>query len=315
MLPPTGSITATFFLILLPILIGALLGRTVQWFDDRSVAICLLCFLFPAYLFLVLSTPVEAGKELGLIFFFLFFHTAALWIVTIPVLRIMNLPQRTFPLILLTVLFPHPFLFPPSLCPVVFGQVDPAAVNSLYHIFHLTLLAFVTIGVFLATPNLFGLDRIIDFVRFPIAPLAILGYALALLGVQVSPTIRETITPFSQCVPPITFLLLGVLIGKGLYLFELPSLTPMLVAAAAATFLRLVVSPALSFGILRFMPIEAGLARLLIIHTAMPTSVLIAILAGYYGQPGDKRYVVICTLVTVLLSLLTLPVVALLAAE
>ncbi len=315
MLPPTGSISVSLFIILLPVLIGLVLGRAIQWFDDRTISVCLLCFLFPAYLFSALSSPAEPDKELGLIFFFLFFHTAALWIATIPVLRILNLPQKTFPLILLTVLFPHPYLFPSSICPLIVGELDPAYADNLYHIFHLSLLAFVTIGTFLATPKLSGLDRIIDLIRFPLAPVAILAYVLALSGIQVSTTIQNILTPFSQCVPTITFLLFGVLIGKGLYLFELPSLTPMLVAAVAATILRLVVSPALAFLVLQFMPIEPGLSRLLILQTAMPTSLLIAIFAGFYGQPGDKRYVAICTLVTILLSFITLPIVGMFAAQ
>ena len=309
---PTSATTCwvSFGVVLVPIATGVILGRAFRKIGDKSIAICLLYFFLPVYMFQLLATPLNGGKELVLVFFFLFFHTAALLILGVSVLRMIGFPLRTHSLILFTMLLSHPCLFPPQLAHLFIGDI--ADVQSAARILDIALLAFVTVGGYLASPRTSAPERLFDMIRLPIAPFALLGFLFALLGISLGPSITSTLEPLSQAAAPFTFLLLGILIGKEFYLFELPSLTPTLFAVGIATILRLVVSPILAVVLTKLMSeIDASLGRMLILHTAMPTSALTAVLLAFYGQTNDKRYVALCIIATVLLSCVTIPLVLL----
>ncbi|MFH1743422.1 MAG: hypothetical protein ABIH23_30835 [bacterium] len=314
MFSSVGTFWVSLAPILLPIVVGAVLGRASQRIDDRSVATCLLYFFLPIYLLVNLTKVIDGSNELGLVFFFLFFHTAALWVLSASTLKLLHLPQRTHSLVLLTVLLSHPYLVPAQIFYVVAGNSSANAIETAYRIFEVALVSIAVVGMYLGSQESSVTERLFEMIRLPIAPLAILAFLLGLLGVSLSPAILSILTPASQGAMPLTFLLLGIMIGRGLYLFELLSLTQMLVAVAIAAVLRLILSPVIAFLLIKVMPIEPSLGRLLVIHTAMPTAAFASIFVAFYGQPPDKRYVALCILITGIISCITIPsILALLA--
>ncbi len=274
------------------------------------MAICLLYFFLPLYLFEVLANPGDVSEELGLIFFFLFFHTAALWILGASILRLLGVPWRSHSLILLALLIPNPCLFPSQLGLLLIPGLDARSLEAASRVFHVSLLIVPTVGTYLASNEHSIPGRLFDTVRLPIAPLALVGLVWGLASPGPGQSSQSVIESVSLAAAPLTFLLVGILIGKEFYLFDLTNITPMLLAAVLATLLRLIVSPILAAMLVKIMPVEPVLGRLLVIHSAMPTAAFTAVLAAYFCQSSsDKRYIVLCVVGTGLLSCITLPIV------
>ncbi|HOE10730.1 MAG TPA: hypothetical protein PLQ35_04620 [bacterium] len=293
--------------VLLPVLLGILFGRFSQRMEDRTVAICLLFFFLPVYLLFNLARPMQVDKDLGLVLFFFFFHTAALWIVSSFVLRMFHLSQKAHSLILMTILLAHPFLIPPQMLSPLTGETG-IATETAANIYHVALVIVAVLGMYLGSQKMSFPERLFEMLTVPVACFGLLGFALGLLRVGLAETIPKILSPSAQAAMPLTFLLLGFLIGRGLHLFELLSSAQILFAAGIATALKLVLSPIIGVLLVHIMPIGPALGNLLILQTAMPTAAIACVFTAYYGQPPDRRYVALCIVLSSLICCVTIPI-------
>ncbi len=293
--------------VLLPVLLGILFGRFSQRMEDRTVATCLLFFFLPVYLLFNLARPMQVDKELGLVLFFFFFHTAALWIVSSFVLRMFHLPQKTHSLILMTILLAHPFLIPPPILTSLGGETGVPA-ETAANILHISLVIVAILGMYLGSQQPSFPERLFEMLTVPVALAGLLGFALGLLQVGLGETIPRILSPSAQATMPLTFLLLGFLVGRGLHVFELLSSAQILFAAGIAAVLKLVLSPIIAVLLVHIMPIGSALGNLLILQTAMPTAAIACVFTAHYGQPPDRRYIALCIALSCLISCVTIPI-------
>jgi malate permease and related proteins len=173
--------------------------------------------------------------------------------------------------------------------------------------FHLAFLSFV--GVFLAAGNDKISDNVPDIFKTPLPYIMAVGLLFSMTGVALPYDVLDFIDTFHNIVFPIALLTLGLMVGKYIYFFQFAEYSVLLPPLILCTFFKLIFSPALAMLIITLMGIDdVALQRALIITSGAPTGIFAAIIVSVYGRPNERRFVVLCILVTVLLSFLTLPV-------
>ncbi len=126
-----------------------------------------------------------------------------------------------------------------------------------------------------------------------------LGIAIMLSGIQFPVFVDNTITGISNCNTPLSMMLIGMMLAeirpKGL-------IDKMMVFY---TSVRLLIIPAVIFGVTAFLPIDPMLRGITVIMAGMPAPITTALLSSKYG--GDEEYATGMIFITTILSLVTLP--------
>ena len=127
-----------------------------------------------------------------------------------------------------------------------------------------------------------------------------LGLIVMISGVEFPTSVNNTIEGISRCNTPLSMMLVGMMLAemnpRGL-------IDRMMVIY---TGIRLLLIPAVMFGITAFFPIPSLLRGITVIIAGMPAPVTTVLLSTKYN--GDEEYATGMIFITTILSLLTLPV-------
>ncbi|MCI8608888.1 MAG: AEC family transporter [Firmicutes bacterium] len=126
-----------------------------------------------------------------------------------------------------------------------------------------------------------------------------IGVILFLTQMSLPPVIDETLSGFSQCNTGMTMLYIGTVLAD-VNFRTLASKKQVYFAA-----LRLVVIPAVVYGVLALASVDPLVTGVCVLMTAMPAGSTTAILAGKYD--ADEETAVKCVVFTTALSVITTP--------
>lgn len=319
------------------ILAGYVLGRLLPKLDDRTLSAMMLYVFTPALvLYGILTTNHEAGKELAQIGFFWFFHTALMLFASHQLMKLLGYSVHQRRLIVLTIMILNAANYPIPLNEFQYGEVGR---ETAIRVMLVVQIIFVTIGVYLASDKPTWFESLEEIFRLPLFYAAAVGFLFFFMGFRLpnlyhlsgtdaitamaSSTVQEggaTPAPniwvafFAKLIfflqapaVPLNLIMLGMIIGKNVYFIDVESYRRMLPAIGVSTVMRLVFSPILGIILIQVMKIQGQLAKTLLLHTAMPTAVYVAIFVSFYGQPTDKRFASMAIVISTLVSLITVP--------
>lgn len=125
------------------------------------------------------------------------------------------------------------------------------------------------------------------------------GVIIMVCGIQFPTFVEKTITGISNCNTPLSMMLVGMMLAevkpKGL-------IDKTMVFYTAV---RLLIIPAVVFGITAFLPIDSMLRGITVIMAGMPAPITTALLSAKYG--GDEKYATGMIFLSTIGSLITLP--------
>lgn len=127
-----------------------------------------------------------------------------------------------------------------------------------------------------------------------------LGMAIMLLHIPLPSLLTSTITDIGNCNTAITMFIIGTI------LVDVPLPTIVNPTTLWISFLRLVLLPAVAWGIAWVMGLEPVPTGVAVIMTGMPAGSTAAIFAARYGS--DAAFATKCVVLSTLLSMLTIPV-------
>lgn len=156
-------------------------------------------------------------------------------------------------------------------------------------------------GVYYAARGKAGVKMAVKTVfEMPATYAVILAVLLKSLSINIPDNLFQTIHIISEATIPTVMVILGMqlaLIKWGN--FEWGKIT-------YGTFIRLIISPAIAFGIILLFPFDPLLAKVLIVSAAMPSAATIVIYAVQFN--AEPRLVSSITLITTLISIITITV-------
>lgn len=125
------------------------------------------------------------------------------------------------------------------------------------------------------------------------------GVIIMVCGIQFPAFVEKTITGISNCNTPLSMMLVGMMLAevkpKGL-------IDKTMVFYTAV---RLLIIPAVVFGITALLPIDSMLRGITVIMAGMPAPITTALLSAKYG--GDEKYATGMIFLSTIGSLITLP--------
>ena len=126
-----------------------------------------------------------------------------------------------------------------------------------------------------------------------------LGLAAMISGIEFPDFLEKTISGVSTCNTPLSMMLIGMMLA------EMDPRGMLDGTMAFYTSVRLLLVPAVIFGITLLLPISPLLRGITVIIAGMPAPVTTALLSAKYD--GDEKYATAMIFVTTILSLVTLP--------
>lgn len=127
-----------------------------------------------------------------------------------------------------------------------------------------------------------------------------LGMAIMLLHIPLPALLQDTIVGIGNCNTAITMFIIGTI------LIDVPLLTIVNRTTLWISALRLIILPAIAWGISFLMGLEPVATGVAVIMTGMPAGSTAAIFAARYGS--DAVFATKCVVLSTLLSMLTIPV-------
>jgi predicted permease len=166
-------------------------------------------------------------------------------------------------------------------------------------------IVMATIGVYVAArgSDIGGgiKDTLAVVLRMPVAYGAVVGLLFQYVGIPISPSIMTTIDLVGSAAIPTIMLVLGMQLAKiSLKNIEYEKIT-------YALLIKLAVAPLVAWGISALLPIEPLLKQLMIIMAGMPAAANTTMYAIQFNTKPE--FVSICTFISTLLSLFTLPII------
>lgn len=126
-----------------------------------------------------------------------------------------------------------------------------------------------------------------------------LGLAAMITGIHFPDFLENAVSGISACNTPMSMMLIGMMLS------EMDPKGMLDRTMAFYTAVRLLLIPAVIFGITLVLPIDPLLRGITVIIAGMPAPITTALLSAKYG--GDEKYATAMIFVTTLLSLVTLP--------
>lgn len=161
-----------------------------------------------------------------------------------------------------------------------------------------------TAGISLFTPNTDWKTSCKKVLLNPNIIAVFLGLARSLLHIQLPGFMNTAITRTGACVAPMSMIVVGAILAD----VKLKSLWDKDVFYVS--FVRLVVLPLLTLGVMRLLNFNETVTGISFILTAMPAGTTTALLAASYGV--DEDFAAKTVFVTTALSLITVPILFLL---
>lgn len=139
-----------------------------------------------------------------------------------------------------------------------------------------------------------------NIITHPCLVAVYIGMVIMVLHIPLPDLITSTITSIGNCNTALTMFIIGTI------LVDVPLLTIVNRTTLWISALRLIVLPAIAWGISFLMGVEPVATGVAVIMTGMPAGATAAIFAARYGS--DAVFATKCVVLSTLLSMLTIPV-------
>ncbi len=192
--------------------------------------------------------------------------------------------------------FLQPYLGPPA------QAVQTVNILLFYH-----LIILATLGIYLS----YGIERVsincIHIFQTPLIYMVFAGLLLCGFSGSLPYSFLETVDSLLDVTAPLALLIFGLIMGKYIFFLETEEYRGMIPGVLLCCFFRLIFSPVLALLLVKLMGIEdIVLLRGLVLSSGTPTGIFAALILAYYGKPNDKRFVILCILITSILALITI---------
>lgn len=287
-----------FINVLVPVFLVFLAGYVLQKKLDlqmKSLSQTVFYLLLPCLVFRTLYNSDLLGNLKTVIIFQLILTVVLVCLVKAIVL-ILKMPQKIEGALLLAVVFMNAGNYGMPFNLFAFG-VSGFELAVTFYVFQSILMN--SLGVFFANKHLGCVkDSITAVLKLPILYAAVLGVGLQLLGLEMPGFIYKSVDLLSNATAPLIMLLLGMQLAQ----VKLNSNWGVVGLGVA---LRLIVSPLIAWFIIRFVfPVEGLLANVIVVESAMPSAVIMTLLAMQYDCEPDVVSAI--TFVSTILSIVTL---------
>ena len=290
--------------VVLPVFIvagAAALAHLRLRFEARTLSRAVFYLFGPALVFDSLTSSEAGGAVFGQITAAVLLTVLALWLLGTVAARLLRLEGTTQAAFLVAILLMNAGNFGLSVNFFAFGEAG-LSLASLY--FTVSAVISASLGAYLSAR---GRSTVRQALRraagVPFVYAAALGLVFNLGGVTMPEPLAKAIHLLGQASVPVMLAVLGVRLAET---FRSRQQLQHLPALGVATFMRLIVSPALAF-LFASLTGLSGLARdVTVLESAMPTAVITTILATEFDS--DPPFAALCVLVTTLVSLPTLTI-------
>ena len=319
-----AQLGAIFYRVVLPILLVVATGFFVQRILDLDLKtltnVHFYCIM-PVVVFTSLVGSELRGSDVGIIVAFGVIVIAMMGILTYLAALLIRTPSNQRAVVTLSGMMQNSGNFGMPLQRLAFrdaGLADPALAIQSFLLISQSIMTF-TVGISLASGGHRRLqlrEQVVQILRLP--PLYALVLGLVILGLRrfavfSSPALLQSLDPLWQAMQMIRGAFIGLaLLTLGAQLSAIRTdRDPQAQRVGVAVAMRLLVTPILSYGLIRLAGFDGFLARVLLIGTSNPTAINTLLLCMWFdNSPG---YVARAVLYSTLLAPITVTAVIYLA--
>lgn len=297
------------------VVVGMVLAWAVPRLDDRSVATVVLFVFAPVMVVrygmsqlippAVDATQATDTYQFMFIFFFLLFHTGVMLALSTQFFSLLNISKSTRHLYVLHCLVISEYGLR-SLQPM-WG--DPTAASLA-----VSALIFLHLAIAYLPGLYFGIDKegfagkIVGVAKTPLPYAFAAGILLALIPLEAPWLVLDQFSLITGITIPAALIVAGIVWGRYINLVEWNEYVFMLPMLGWCVFFQLILSPAVAMAIVPFMQIDAiHLQHTLILACGAPVGVHALLITAFYRTANERRFSVLCLVVSAFFSLLTLP--------
>lgn len=262
------------------------------------MASCVTLYVFSPMLVLdSLATTTLPTSDIARIALFTLTFSAAMYALSTVVARAIRMDQEGVSAFLLTTLFMNSGNYGIPVTLFAFGQdgMDRAVV-----FFVTQAMLTGTLAVYLASRSQMDpRGALLSVTRLPLVYASIIGLGINLLNISLPPTLGRPIEILGNAAVPTMLMVLGLQLADRFAIHELRSIL-------ASSFLRLVASGGIAYGVTLVLGIGGLTQQVLVILAAMPTAVFTTILATEFQ--ARPTFVTSSVVFSTVASLVTLSV-------
>ena len=259
--------------VILPVFIiialGYLLERQLS-LDVRPISRVIFYALAPCLVFSSTATSAVSGADIWKIVSFALLTTLAMGLLSWAVARALRFSRAVESAFLLTTLFVNAGNYGLSVNLFAFGQ---AGLERAAIFFTASALLTSSVGVYLASRGqASGLDALRSVFKVPIVYGALAGFVVNLAAITVPEPVAKAVDLLGEASVPSMLLLVGAQLAR-------TSLAGELKVIGLATFVRLVVAPAVALVLAVWLNLTEVTRQVCVTEASMPTAVMTIILA------------------------------------
>jgi len=292
----------------LPVILAVLgfaLARRVERFDARSIAVLGFYIFTPFMLFRQGFSQSVQEHQFMMLFFFTLFHTGAMYFLVSQILYLFNTSQRLRHLYLLNVLVVSLFTLR-SIQPFLGEPAQAVQTIQILIFFHMVILA--VLGIYLSMDTEAALGGFLEILRTPLIYTLIAGLIFSGFKVELPFEILNAVDSLMNTGMHLAVVLVGLVIGKYIFFLQYKEYAVLLPAIIFCVVIRLLVSPALAWGLTVLMNFDdAALQRSVILASGAPTGALAVLVICVYGKVNERRFTALAVFASSVLSYLSLP--------
>ena len=284
--------------VILPIFMVIALGYLLErWLslDVRPISRVTFYALTPCLVFSSTAKSSVSGTDIWKIVSFVLLTTMTMGLFSWAVTRALHFSRAMESAFLLTTLFTNSGNYGLSVNLFAFGQ---AGLERAAIFFTVNALLTNSVGIYLASRGqASGLDALRNVFKVPIVYGALAGFAVNLAAITVPEPVAKAVDLVGGASVPLMLLLVGIQLAR-------TSLTGELKVIGLATFVRLVVAPAVALVLAAWLGLTGVTRQACVTEASMPTAVTTAILATEFK--AEPQLVAGVVFVSSLASVITL---------
>jgi len=267
--------------ILVPVVFIVALGYVANFFlkiDVSAPSRLTLYILLPALVFNSLYTSATTSAEFITLFCFLAMFTALMVGFITAVGAVFALDRKDRSALVLASTFGNTgYLGSPI---VLFALGQQGFERALLYMVCQQFFMF-SVGVFYAASSKNSVRRsLLGVLRMPSLYAAVLAYLLRSAGLSIPSVLHKGISMMAGAALPVMLLIMGMQFHALSAGFSKKTM-------ALGTAIKLVIAPLLAYGLVSLLPVERGLSSVLVLQTAMPTAMNIAVVSMEYDASPD----------------------------